>query len=103
MDVELDESACLLPDHFVNIVMVLGSVLIFLMGILRIGQYIALVPNVVISGFMNGIAVQIWYKQSKKLIGFGGLAAMLGSKYLNWPVAFGTTALAFKLPVLMRK
>ena len=45
-----DSQLCPLPDRFVNIVMMMGGVLILLMGMLRLGKYISLVPNVVISG-----------------------------------------------------
>ena len=37
-------------------------------GVLRLGKYIPIVPNVVISGFMNGIAIIIWLDQIKKTI-----------------------------------
>eukprot|EP01052_Picozoa_sp_SAG31_P048081 SAG31_NODE_9897_length_1215_cov_0.730287_2_plen_145_part_00 len=56
---DYDSALCPLPDKFVNIVMMLGGILILLMGLFQVGRYITLVPNVVISGFMNGIAVQV--------------------------------------------
>ena len=46
--------------------------------------------SLVMTGFMNGIAVQIWQKQIALLI---GVKAMKGSALLNWPVTFATTGL----------
>lgn len=88
-------STCPLPDYFCNIVMLMGAIFIALMGVCRVGPLISHVPNVVISGFMNGIAVQIWQKQIALLI---GVKAMKGSALLNWPVTFATTGLCFMLP-----
>ena len=93
---------CPLPDHFCNIVMLLGACFIALMGATGLGPLIRKVPTVVISGFMNGIAVQIWWGQLKKLIGFAGTSAMVGSTWINWLVTFTTTASTFLLPRLMR-
>jgi len=93
---------CPLPDHFCNIVMVLGACFIALMGATGLGPLIRKVPTVVISGFMNGIAVQIWWGQLKKLVGFAGTSAMVGSTWINWLVTFTTTASTFLLPRLMR-
>jgi SulP family sulfate permease len=90
---------CPLPDYFCNIVMLIGAGLIGLMGVCRVGPLISHVPNVVISGFMNGIAVQIWAKQVALLVGGN---AMQGSALLNWPVTFSTTALCFLLPRILR-
>lgn len=90
---------CPLPDHFCNIIMIMGSVCITLMGVCRVGPLISHVPNVVISGFMNGIAVQIWQKQIGHLV---GPKSMKGSAMLNWPVTFCTTALCFFLPRILK-
>ena len=95
-----DSALCPLPDRFVNIVLLMGGALILLMGVFRLGQYITLVPNLVISGFMNGIAVQIWQKEVIRLSG-----SVLHTEPLirgSWPVnlglAFCTTSLCFLLP-----
>ena len=47
-------------DHFMTVVLLLTSALLMLMAVFRLGKYITLVPAVVISGFMNGIAILIW-------------------------------------------
>ena len=106
---EYDAELCPFPDHFVNIVMLLGGVLILLMGVLRVGQYIRLVPNVVISGFMNGIAVQIWQKQVIKLTNtvldrpFDKAPRIRGSPLRNVALVVATTMLCFKMPLIARR
>ena len=58
-------------DHFMTTVLLLTGVAILLMGVLRLGKFITIVPISVISGFMNGIAVLIWLGEIKKLLGLG--------------------------------
>ena len=91
---------CPLPDRFVNTVILMSSVLIVLMGVTRAGEYIGLVPNVVISGFMNGIAVQIWQKEVIKVWGtlFDSSPRIQGDWILNIAIVLVTTVLCFKLP-----
>lgn len=91
---------CPLPDHFCNIIMMMGALCIALMGVCHVGPLISHVPNVVISGFMNGIAVQIWQKQIGHL---AGPKSMKGSALLNWPITFCTTALCFFLPRILKR
>jgi SulP family sulfate permease len=91
------------PDHFINIVFLLSAALLILMGIFRLGKFITYIPNVVISGFMNGIAVIIWLDQIKKLFGLGGKVAYTGDMLTNIVVATITTALVFTLPTLFKK
>lgn len=91
------------PEHFLNIVLLLTAGLLILMAILRLGKYVTLVPNVVISGFMNGIAVIIWLDQLKRLFGFGGKEAFTGPFWENIGITVLTAALAFALPALWKK
>eukprot|EP01043_Picozoa_sp_COSAG02_P001869 COSAG02_NODE_41_length_47431_cov_32.449204_12_plen_242_part_00 len=99
---DYDSTLCPLPDRFVNIVLMLGGLFIVLMGALRLGQYITLVPNIVISGFMNGIAVQIWQKEVIRLSGsvLGIEPLIRGDWRINLCITFCTTALCFLLPKL---
>ncbi len=90
-------------DHFVNIVIYLAGALLVVMALLRLGRFITLVPKVVISGFMNGIAVLIWLDQVKKLFGLGGMEAMGGVLALNIAVASVTLVLLFVVPGLLKK
>lgn len=91
------------PDHFINIVFILTGVLLLLMALARLGRYILLVPNVVISGFMNGIALLIWLDQLRKLLGFGGKTPFAGSLLQNLSTAGLTLALIFLLPPLLKR
>ena len=99
---DYDSALCPLPDRFVNIVLMLGGLFIILMGALRLGKYITLVPNIVISGFMNGIAVQIWQKEVIRLSGsvLHTEPLIRGDWRINLGITFCTTALCFLLPKL---
>ena len=46
-------------DHFVNVILILTGAILLIMGVSRLGKFIRIVPNVVVSGFMNGIAALI--------------------------------------------
>jgi SulP family sulfate permease len=66
------------PDQAINVGILLGGALMVFFGVLGLGKYITLIPNVVISGFMNGIAIIIWLDQMKQLFGLGGKEAIAG-------------------------
>jgi len=117
------------PEHFVNLVLLLTGTLLFAMALIpipipcrspetrelsirsnpetgkpyRVGDFIELVPRVVVSGFMNGIAILIWVDQLKKLFGIGGKQAFGGEMRLNITVALGTLAAVFLLPLLVKR
>ena len=91
-------SNCQLPDQFCTMTLLLGAAIVVLAGALDLGKHVALVPNVVVSGFMNGIAVLIWQKQLARLLG-----AMPGSSGLNLVIALATVVLQFLLPKLTQK
>merc|ERR1712159_890625 len=59
------------PAKFVNMVVIMASVIIFLLGVTQVGKLIVYVPNVVVSGFMNGIAIMIWGPKVTELFGIG--------------------------------
>ena len=90
------------PDHFVNIVILLSSLLIIICGLLKLGSFIRLVPQSVISGFMDGIAIIIVISQVEKLFGLGKIKAFEGSMYINILVAFLTLILIFIIPRLLK-
>lgn len=89
-------------DQFITLVFLLCAALLLLFGALRLGRFIGYVPNVVISGFMSGIALLIWLDQLKALFGFGGKPALGGPQAENLALALGTVALIFLLAPLMR-
>lgn len=85
-------------DHFVNIVLFVTAGLLLLMALLKAGKYIQYVPNVVVSGFMNGIALLIWIDQIQKLFGFSGKTQFEGDFLQNFSIVLGTIALSFLIP-----
>jgi len=92
-----------LAEQFITLIILMSSLFIMLAGIFRLGKFIALVPNVVVLGFMNGIAVLIWIDQLKKLFGLAGKSAIEGGILTNSIIAFGCLALIYLLPILLKK
>ena len=90
------------PNHFTNLVFLLCGGLLLGMAALRLGRFISLVPNVVISGFMSGIALLIWIDQIDLLFGWGGRKGLSGPALLNLLIAATTLALIFLLAPLMK-
>lgn len=86
------------PDLFINMVIVLSAVLIAIMGVCQVGRAIVFVPNVVVSGFMNGIAIMIWFPKIQELFGVGK-PQMEGNMFLNTGLALTTTFLIFTIPM----
>ena len=90
-------------------VVMLGGVLQILFGLMRLGQYITLLPYTVISGFMSGIGVIIVLLQLPPLLGHGAAGGVIDTLqalpgYVAQPngVALGlgllTLALVFAVP-----
>ena len=100
---QLDTAFGITPDQFVNLALIGCGMMLVVMGLLRLGRFIRLVPNVVISGFMNGIAVLIWLDQLRLLFGFGGKIALAGPFLENLAVTIGTLVMIFALSPLMRR
>ncbi|PLX81540.1 MAG: hypothetical protein C0616_04365 [Desulfuromonas sp.] len=91
------------PDHFITLVFLLCGLLLVAMALLRFGRFIALVPNVVVSGFMSGIAMLIWVDQVDMLFGWGGKNALTGPLWENLLLATLTLVLIFGLAPLTRR
>ncbi|MCP3924203.1 MAG: SulP family inorganic anion transporter [Desulfobacterales bacterium] len=91
------------PVHFINIVFILTGVLLFLGAVLKLGKFIEIIPNIVVSGFMNGIAILIWIDQIKKLFGIMGKKAYGGPVAINVIVAIVTCTLIFIIPKIAKK
>ena len=96
------EVAGISADHFVNIVIFLSAGFLFLFSILRLGKLIKYVPNLVVSGFMCGIAIIIWVLQIEILFGIGR-DPLGGNSIYNFLIAFITLVLAFVAPALIKK
>ena len=75
-------------EQFITLVIMLSGILTVLAGLFKLGKLISFVPQVVILGFMNGIAVLIWWDQIKKLLGLGGTIPLAGETWQN--VLFAT-------------
>ncbi|MFH7244324.1 MAG: SulP family inorganic anion transporter [Spirulina sp.] len=90
-------------------VVMIGGVLQILFGLMRLGQYITLLPYTVISGFMSGIGVIIILLQLPPLLGHAATGGVIGTlqelpQFLSDPngVALGlgllTLAIVFAIP-----
>ena len=79
------------------------GVFLILASILRLGKYISYVPQVVILGFMSGIAMLIWIDQIKVVCGLGGKVAPDGEVITNIVIALSTVLLIFLIPVILKK
>lgn len=89
--------------HFINIVFILTGIVLALGALLRLGKFIEIIPNVVVSGFMNGIAILIWIDQIKKLFGIMGKKAYTGPVSANIIIAIISCALIFLIPKITRR
>lgn len=90
-------------DHFINLILILTGGILIIMGVFRLGRFIKYVPNVVISGFMTGIAILIWMDQSKKIFGLGGKTPFEGPIILNFSIAALTLLTIVVVPLITKK
>ncbi len=90
-------------DQFINSVFLLCGVLMLLIAALRLGRFISFVPNVVISGFMSGIALLIWIGQINSIFGLQDHKILQGSVWQNLAIATATVTLIFTLGPLLKK
>ena len=90
-------------QQFINLVFLITGALLLLMAVFRLGRFILLVPKVVISGFMNGIAVLIVIAEIGKLFGLGEYTQIGGELAVNVAIAGVTVVLCFALKPLMGK
>jgi len=97
-----DDEVC--QGKFIDLAIVLTGVMLIIAGLVRLGKIITFVPKIVISGFMNGIAVSIWWGEVAKVYGLkAGKDPTGGGMLLNTGIALCTTAIIFGLPVLIGK
>jgi len=89
-------------EGFITIVILLSGIIMALGGLFKLGKLINFVPNVVILGFMNGIAALIFLDQLKKLFGFGGVAMIGGTLWQNLLLAIVTFALILSFPLILK-
>jgi SulP family sulfate permease len=84
-----------LAEQFITLVFILNAVCLLLAGFIRLGKLISYVPNVVILGFMNGIAVLIWKDQIVKVAALNGKPVMEGGIGLNIMIALVTFGMIY--------
>lgn len=85
-----------LAEQFITLVFILNALLLIVLGLAGIGRFIRMVPNVVILGFMNGIAVLIWADQLSTIFGLrDGANPMFGGAMFNLVLALLTFGLIF--------
>ncbi|MCK6618304.1 MAG: hypothetical protein L6Q51_11750 [Cyclobacteriaceae bacterium] len=91
-----------LAEQFITLVFILNAGLLMVAGLARIGRFIALIPNVVILGFMNGIAVLIWFDQFKRAFAINK-PVMAGGMGINLLLVIITFALIFGIIWLTKR
>ena len=84
-----------LAEQLITLVFMLNSVCLMIAGFVRLGKLISYVPNVLILGFMNGIAVLIWKDQIVKVLAVGGKPIMEGGIWLNILIALVTFGMIY--------
>ena len=98
---EFSEKA--LAEQFITLVFILNAIILIIGGLLRVSKLISLVPNVVILGFMNGIAVLIWYDQLAKILGWNGKATLTGGVWTNMILALVTFFMIYGIVWLTKR
>ena len=93
----------LLQDKWINSVLILSGGITAFAGVAQLGRLISLVPNLVIMGFMNGIAVIIWNDQLLTMFGLSGSRQIGGELWANLLFAAATTLLTIGLPKLFAR
>lgn len=91
------------PNGFVTLTILMMMVILVLSGVFRLGKLVTYIPNVVVLGFMNGIAVLIWWDQIKKLFGLSGVDALTGNQWQNIALALFTFTIILFFPLLLTK
>ncbi len=85
------------PAHFINATILLSAIFLMVGAVFRLGKYVTLVPNIVVSGFMSGIAVLIWKLEFTKIFGW------LSDGIENIIIILLTLMCSFLLPKLLEK
>ena len=92
-----------LSNQFITLVFLLNALFLVIAGLIKLGRFISLVPQVVVLGFMNGIALLIWRDQIKKIFGLGGTLALSGNIWENALLALVTFVGILAFPFLLKK
>ncbi len=89
-------------DHFVNIVLLITAGIMILLAAFRLGRFIEYIPNLVVSGFMCGIALIIWILQIDLIFGFDR-DPIDGPIIQNALIALATLGVSFATPLLFKR
>ena len=92
-----------LAEQFITLVFLMNAICLLIAGVVRLGRLISYVPNVVILGFMNGIAVLIWKDQIVKVLALSGKPVMEGGIWLNIAIALITFGLIYGIVWALKK
>lgn len=92
-----------LSNQFITLVFILNALFLAIAGLVKLGKFISFVPQVVVLGFMNGIALLIWRDQIKKIFGLGGTLALSGDVWQNAILALVTFVAILIFPFLLKK
>ncbi|MBK8624208.1 MAG: SulP family inorganic anion transporter [Saprospiraceae bacterium] len=92
-----------LAEQFITLIFIMNALFLIILGILKIGQFIKYVPQVIILGFMNGIGLLIWFDQIKRLFGLGDKTQIGGSLTTNILIALLTLGAIYLIPILLQK
>ncbi len=92
-----------LAEQYITLVLLLNGLFITLTGVFRLGRFITKVPQVVVLGFMNGIAVLIWKDQLIKLFALHHQTPLMGGIGLNSLIAFAVLLTIYAIPYLLSR
>ena len=93
----------MLAEQFITLVFMLNAIFLLLAALMRLGKLISFVPNVVILGFMNGIAFLIWKDQFAKIFSIGTDQVMQGGIWLNAILMLITFGLIYGITYSLKK
>ncbi len=79
-----------LANQFITLSLLLTAVFLFLAGILRLGKYVSKIPQIVVIGFMNAIALIIFLDQFNRIFGLAGKTPLEGNLLVNFGLALAT-------------
>lgn len=92
-----------MAEQFITLVFILTGLVLIVAAFARLGKLISLVPNVIVLGFMNGIAVLIWYDQLVKIFALKGKGEMQGGIWLNLGIALSTFLMIYLIVITVKR
>lgn len=92
-----------IADQYITLVLIMASLFIVLTGVFKLGKLIQKVPQIVLLGFMNGIALLIWFDQIKLLFGLNHQKRLEGDLFVNVTLVLTTLLLIYAIPFGLKK